>query len=393
MNNFLLYYLAAFLVAVVAVLLLWHLSRKVNRAAVEQRRSVESPIPTQEPMISRNSTERSLSAAQSSFDAPPEPSFEELSETTAEPSEQAERTAAETFPEPAATATELAAELAKDDFPAFSSDILLEEFHLCAWLKADGSPIPGLLLRDMAADILKKVKLKKRQTMLGHSERSWETVLTEGKYRYALWAVPLRSNSVFLTTEEYASIGMTIRYWMRQANGRADIPPLAEIEEAQEWIRQFSEKINLDIDIFLIASTRDGASSQTCGRIIEIASAHGLEEIQGQLLRIERGEQQFHLCCTTGDQLGSLSPDRPIASLWISMKVANLIRPRQTYEEMIDFARNLSRVLNFRMVDADNNDIDEEHIAMGLEKVQEIAAELAELRVKAGSELARALFG
>ncbi len=278
-------------------------------------------------------------------------------------------------------------------FPDLKVSDLPEEFCYTARLVCPAPGFEAMQLHEMSADIIQQLRLQKHQFLLGWSANGqWQSLRSDGRYLYAVWAVPLCDGASALTGNDLSAIVRCVQTWMRRVGGRALLPPLPEVAErisqAEEFVRQCDQIIRTN----LVAFKEDNAQPQSCGAILDIAFSYGMEEVDGRIEKRVNSETVYIMRGGKGDDLGSKSPDRKLTKLYLELVVPRVTRPRKCCEDMFDFAGKLGRVLGFRLVDDAGGTVPEEQIVGCLERIDDIVATLHEHGIKPGSKVARALF-
>ena len=285
-----------------------------------------------------------------------------------------------------------AAEAGDDEFPALAVNDLPEKFYYVARLSCKPPGFAAAQMREMSADIIRQAHLQKHQLLLGWDGGKWQTLRSEMKYRFVVWCMPLCTRAVRIENDEIAAVTRCIRNWMQRTGGLAQLPPVSDVEANLQEVDEFCEHVDQIVSARLIAVAEDNAKVRTCSQILEIAYAHGLESVEGRIERRLNSETLYVMRSANGDDLGRKSPDRKLASIVLELDVPRVTRPRESCEEMFEFAGKLARVLGYRMVDEEGEQLERQHEQQCLQMIEDIGQALREEGIKPGSRLARALF-
>ena len=249
-------------------------------------------------------------------------------------------------------------------------------------------------IRSITNEIISSANLRMYETIFcfNQSSERWETPRPDNTYHELYWAVPLCNRNSKLTTPEMAKIVKTVETAMRKYNGIADFPTHMDVEERQKKVEEFCNNVDKCIHANLIANSNEGGVTRKSGDIYDLAIHHGLEEINGDLIKQVNGETWYKLTAGSNQQLSKISPDRKVASVIATLDVPHVTNPLDAYDEMFDFALKLSRVINFQLVDTSNNVIDKDSIANTRKDLESLESYMRQSEVLPGSKLARALF-
>ena len=328
---------------------------------------------------------------QQEFPAASPPRQEERAEVDAPPPAASPAAADEADPAAAGDGDEAAGD--GDSFPALSAHDLPERFYYIARLSSGAPGFAAAQMLEMSADIVRQARLQKHQLLLGWEGGRWQRLRSESRYRHVAWCIPLCTRSTGIEDGEIAAVTRCIRNWMQRTGGRAQLPQVQEVGASLQEVHQFCEQVDLIVAARLVAMAEDNATVRTCSQILEIAFAHGMENVDGRIERLLNSETLYVMRAANGDDLGGKSPDRKLASIVLELDVPRVTRPRESCEEMFALAGKLSRVLGYRMVNEEGNRIERQHEQQCLQMIDDIVLALREQGIKPGSRLARSLFG
>lgn len=297
-------------------------------------------------------------------------------------------------PEPVASTepTSTDKEISLDDFPKLNADVLNEHFYYVVKIMVVKG-MQGATTLKMASELVNKTAVERYQVILGFDDgnKDWEKPRPDKSYTYLVWAVPLSSRNSKMTAEERAIYVRVIQDQMRKLAGVAKFPAHQDIEERLEDVDQFLDKVDLAFEIHLIAKEGSG-KPQKAGDIIELAQFEKMEEVEGRIVRLVNGEKWYELNAGNNEKLGRKPPERPIASLSLFMDVPHVSNTESAYDDMFKLAEKLARVLNFVLVDYNNDELNAELLQENRNYVMYCCAEMIQRGVRPGSKLARALF-
>ncbi|MCY4325069.1 MAG: hypothetical protein OXC81_03490 [Betaproteobacteria bacterium] len=280
----------------------------------------------------------------------------------------------------------------QDKFPALSANDLPEHFYYVARLSCPAPGFAAAQMREMSADIVKQARLQKHQLLLGWDGGKWQSLRSEMKYRCVVWCIPLCTRTTCIENEEIAAVTRCIRTWMQRTGGQAQLPVVKDVKESLQQVHEFCEPVDAIFAVRLVAMAEDNAKVHSCAQILEIAYAHGLENVEGRIERRLNSETLYSMRAANGDELGSKSPDRKLASIVLELDVPRVTRPRESCEEMFEFAGKLARVLGYRMLDEKGQQIEKQDEQECLLWIEDVVLALREQGIKPGGRLARALF-
>ena len=281
----------------------------------------------------------------------------------------------------------------KDRFPEISSEQLNEFFYYVVRVTMHNKTHTAVV-RQLGQKLSLQAKLQMHQLLFGYDDKKgvWENPRSESSYRYLIWAVPLCNRKSHIEGSTIAAIVTVFQDAMRSHGGNADFTPQPDIDQRLVEVNEFCDRVDHKVTLMLLANREDKGTPRRCGDIISLAQSEKIEEIDGSLQRVMNGEVWFRLYAGNGGEIANKSPDRKIASLVLEMDFPHVSSTETALQEMFVLAGKLARVLRFRLVDANQDAINEENIEDIKQYILELRGYMQEFGVRPGSRIARALF-